>query len=477
VVDVPRVRIVGEIEAADKLTSATWAVGEPVAGEKRNLLPGEKQTRLAIQHEVTLTEPGKPFKLRFQARTAASDEAERQVVLLYQPRLPEVRLTAPVDGQPFIEGKDTLPIRVEGRLSWPEGRHPITAQLLVNDKEQGQPVAIDVKAETLVTQATLAPGENSIRLRLKNSWAEDVTIPVSVAYRRPPRVVALRGPARSVKPFADVVAEVETAKSLPLTQVKIKGSELAASLLKPEVVEQKADSTLFQIAFRELPLQRGKNRIEFEAGNADGWSLKPALLEIEVDEPVEPRAEVNFLDPQQNLVVEAGQYDVEFQVRSRSVLRRIELERGGERVNQRTDFGDVRRSPDGWYEVRTRQSVPLLPGPNSLKVIAHNAGGEQVSPGVVVTYRAAPVRVRIDTLLVEKTALSPNVVLPDNTLVFQTASDRVRLQGRVEWAAQNPDRSPPQPDEGEPDRRPPAGFGTGTGQPDAVSGGLHSSRN
>ncbi|OAI46957.1 hypothetical protein AYO44_01910 [Planctomycetaceae bacterium SCGC AG-212-F19] len=436
-VNTPRVRIAGEIEALDKVTVATWAPGERAANEKRTALAGEALARRTFQQEVNLAEAGKPFKVRFQAKTATSDESERFVVLQYQPPLPELRITTPVEGQPFIEGQDVVPIRVEGRLTWPEGRHPCMAQLLVNDRPQGPAVNVDAKDTALTIPASLAGGENSIRVQLKNPWREETTSPVVVRYRRPPRVVNLTGPKKSAKPFADIVAEVETAKGLPLTQLSIKGNTIPAATIKPERVQEKGDTSLLQLILRDLPLQRGNNRIEFMASNADGWALKPVTLEIEVEEPPEPRAEASFLDPQQNLVVEVEQYGVEFRVRSRSPLRRIELDRGGERIWQRTDFADVTKSADGWYEVRAKQNVPLAPGPNSLKLITHNAGGEAVSPPIVLTFRSMPVRVRIEGLIGPSGVTPATNVLADNTLGFQTAQDRVRLQGLVEWAANN----------------------------------------
>lgn len=436
IVTTPRVRIVGEIEALGKITEATWATGDRAAGEKRTPLPGEKTNRLAIAQEVALTEPGKPLKVRFQAKTAGSDEAERAVTVVYQPGLPELRITSPVAEQPFIEGKDLLPLTVEGRLTWPPGQHPCTAQLLINDKPQGAAVTIDGKTTSLTIPATLVGGENDIRIRLKNDWREQTTSPVSVRYRKPPRIVGFTGPKKSAKPFVDVTAEVETGKSLPLTQITIKGNTIPASAIKPARIEEKGDTTLLQYVLRDLPLQTGSNRIELMVNNADGPAVKPGVVEIELEPPPEPRAEVSILDPQQNIVVEAEQYTVEFRVRSQSLIRLVELQRGSERIWHRTDFGDVAKSADGTFEVRGRQTVPLLPGPNSIKLVASNAGGEQVSPSVVITFRSVPVRVRIEGLL-EQNAVTPGTVLADNTLVFQTGGDRVRLQGQVEWGANN----------------------------------------
>ena len=436
-VDTRTVRITGEIEAPDKLTSATWALGEAVAGEKRNAVAGDKAAKFPFAQEVTLTEPGKPVKVRFQAKTANSEEAERFVILQYQPKLPEARFTAPVDGQPVVEGKDKLPLQVEARLLWPDDRQPCSVQVLVNDKEQGAPTALDGKVQTYAGQAALVPGENWLRLRVKNPWREELTPPVLVNYRLPPKIVALKGPAKSAKPYADVIAQVETPRHLPLMQVRIRDADMPANAVKPEVVEQRGESTLYQLIFKDLPLQPGKNKVELLASNADGWALKPATVEIEVEQAIEPRAEAALLDPQQNLVVEQAQFPVTIRVRSKSIIRRVELERGGEKAFLKTDFGDLAKGADGYYTFRTTQTVPLLAGPNTLKVIALNGGGEQNSPAVVVTYRTQPVSVRIEQLLVNNAPVAVGNVLPDGTLEFQAPQDKISLKGLVTWSPQN----------------------------------------
>src|SRR5262249_10155403 len=153
-----------------------------------------------------------------------------------------------------------------------------------------------------------------------NDWRQAASEMVSVSLRRPPRVVALKGPEKAGKAFADVVAEGESARDLPLTMVRIKGTELAAATVKPETVAQTGDVTRYRMTFRGVPLQRGKNHVEFLASNADGWSRKPGTVDIELIEVVEPRAEVSFLQPQQDQVVETAKFTAEFQVRSRSPL-------------------------------------------------------------------------------------------------------------------------------------------------------------
>jgi WD40 repeat protein len=429
VVDVPKIVLNGEVEALDDLTTAAW-----VQGGQRQPLALNKQKRLPIKQEIALAEPGKPVQVRFLAKTAASEEAERTVTLVYHPRLPEVRLSSPVDGQPFVQGKDAQRIKLEGRVVWPEARHAFSIQVLVNGKEQGEPESIDLKTQSFTGLASLLPGENAIQLRLKNPWRESLATRVAVTYRRPPRVVSLTGPAQSAQPFARITAVVETPKDTPLTFVRLKGKETPAEGLKLTVKPQ-GELHQVEITFDEVPLQRGGNRIEFQAANPDGWSLTSSFVNIQVLEPKQDRAEVSMLNPTQDLVVEASHHAITLQVRSDSPLKRVELERNGEKVYQKIDFTDVRKSTDNIFDIKLNTTVPLLPGSNTLKATVLNAGGEAISRPVVLTYQSEPVRLSIEQLWLGDKPVASSAT--EGTLKFSVALDRVRVQGKVLWGAQN----------------------------------------
>ncbi|MBY0527305.1 MAG: hypothetical protein K2R98_28170 [Gemmataceae bacterium] len=430
VVSSPRVLVRGEIEALDKIAAAAWD-----DGAKRHPLAAGK-TKLAIDQEVTLTKAGQPRKFRFLARTESSEETERVVVLEYQPILPELRVTAPVNGQPLYEGEHKRLVELKGLWQWPGDAHACTATVLVNGKEQDKPADVTARAASFAAMANLQPGENWVQVRIKNAWRETTTPKVLVSYRRPPRITSLAGPKLVEKPFVAVAALVASPKSLPLTRVRVQGNELAAELLKPEVVEQDGDATIYRISMRELPLKRGKNVIELLAGNADGWSLKPAVLEVEYKsaEKAPPRADAALINPGQDGVVEAPEYAVEFRVRSTSPLTKVEVERNGMKVAEAAGLADLKKNSDGIFELKQTRKVALEPGPNSLKIIAHNAGGEAVSQAVVLTYQFEPVRVVIDHIQAEGKDVAPALVVGDGKLVFPSvAQDRVWLHGHVEW--------------------------------------------
>jgi WD40 repeat protein len=434
VVSVPAVRIRGVIEARENLRDASW-----VQGEQRQPLKLARQKRLPLDQEVHLTTPGQPQKIRFLARAENSDEAERSVVLLYHPRLPHLQLTAPVEGQPLVEGRDKPQVGVEGRLLWPENRQPCEAQVVVNDRNNAKPLALTPQTDTVTASAALEPGENWVQVRLKNAWGrETITPKVLVTYRRPPRVVRLRAPTKAITPLADVEALVESAQTLPLTQLKVQGREVSAATLQPKVEEKKGDRTVWRIIIPDVPLRKGKNQIEIAASNRDGWSLRPAMHEIQFEEPAPPKAEARVLEPGQDGVVEEAEYRIKFQVRSRSPLKRVEVQRNTETVYQAAKVTELKANAAGYYEVETTVPVRLERGANSLKVVALNEGGEQISRAVAVTYQPGPVRIYIDHFKVGDETILPRGPTGGDLLTFPSLPrGKVTLAGHVRWSELN----------------------------------------
>src|SRR5262249_17320782 len=102
VVDVPTFRVRGEVEALAELASAEGAAGDDRPATLAGFDPAGKARKAAIDQAVTLRESGKR-KLRFLARPAEGEAAERAVTVEYRPRLPAVRLTEPGNNQDFFE--------------------------------------------------------------------------------------------------------------------------------------------------------------------------------------------------------------------------------------------------------------------------------------------------------------------------------------------------------------------------------------
>ena len=433
VVDTPTAVISGSIEALKPLTAVAVTTDEKGAREQAIPLDPTKPLQLALAQKVTLAGPGQTRKVVFSA-TADGVRVERSISLRYEPRLPELRLTSPVEGQPLFEGKDGLDIRVDGRLIWLDDRNSCTAQVIVNDKDQYQPSKLAGESSALTLAAKLQPGENQVQVRLKNDWHEMTTPKILVNYRRPPRVVSFTAPPKSVKPFVDAVVLVESPKGLPLTTLRVQSHDLPAGRLQPTAEQQKGDVTVWRIVLKEMALQKGKNVLTFQASNQDGWALKPAETMVLCEDPVQPKATVDLLNPLQDHVIDGDEYLVEYRVRSSSPLKKVELQRNGVIVFQKekADLAAVMKNAAGEYELSGSQKVALQPGPNSLKVTAQNDGGEQESRAVVLTSQAGPAKIHVTHL--DAGGEVPAVSFDGGRVIFPTVPQaKVVVKGYVTW--------------------------------------------
>src|SRR5262249_26269678 len=119
VVDDPRFRVVGEIEATEPLVRAELILCEDNKPSTPTAFLQREAKRWTIGQEVTIREPEKPQKLRVVAKTDSSDKAERTLFVVYHPRLPQMTLLKPIDGAAFHAGKEGSKIRLEAQLRWP----------------------------------------------------------------------------------------------------------------------------------------------------------------------------------------------------------------------------------------------------------------------------------------------------------------------------------------------------------------------
>lgn len=438
IVSSSRVRIVGEIEAIEELKQARWLLNKQT-GELA--LQGKKA---AIRQELTIDPPGQPQRVRFLAKTAKSEEAERSVLLEFRPQLPELRVTAPpAEGPPLVEGKDAPTIRVQGQLKWPIDRYPFQAEVLVNGKPIGKPVAFDIKGETISLEVPIQARGNQLQVRLNNDWQkEPITTPAGhVQYLRPPKIVAVPKPQKTERPFIDLVLRAETSKDLPPTRVEIAGHELSGEAFRPVKVREEDERITWEITARDVSLQEGKNALMVRVGNEDGWGLQPATVEVELSKPPPPRAEITVLDPLQDTNSAFPRTRVHFTVGSVSPLKKVELLRGDNVAYTRPGLAALKKNERGLYEVDESPLLDLELGANVLRVTAINDGGEQVTAPVVINYRPQPVLVVMDRLVdPNNQVISLQGLASGGRLPQAVQQGQFRLQGRVVWDPSNDQR-------------------------------------
>jgi WD40 repeat protein len=426
VVDEPKFRIVGDMEATENLVKADWAADDGRPASLNKFVDGQEK-KWKIDQEVSVPNPEKPRKFRFLAKTKSSDEAAREVVVEYHPRLPQIRLTTPGDGEQFREGrKDGNRVSLAATLGWPEDRYPCRAEVLINNKSQGMGRVVDVKSETFVFPIDLLAGNNEIQVQLTNPWRETTSEKISVSYRRPPRILRLEQQAKKNEKvlLTDLVADIQTPEGLPLVRARLNGVELPDDVLSAPKISLGVAS--YSLLIPDRGLQVGESEFKLLASNADGDSDEKSL-KIVVRKEELPKPVIQFIEPEENITWREPSCKVTFRVISSTPIERIELLRGDRVLYSAADMGKQPKNEVGEYKIEPPpQEIALERGANSLRVVAANGGGE-VSSAVVVNYKPRPVRLVLDYLQVgtKKVELEGGVA--------KTPKARAVLVGRLIW--------------------------------------------
>ncbi len=455
-VDEPKIRITGAITAQEPLDTAQWGQ-DPAAGQDLDKFRKEqKPRRLDIDQPITLTEPGKPRKIRFRAKAANSRQAERWLTLTYQPKLPRVEIQAPAPEAVVRDTQDTARVPLRAVLTWPEDRHPCEAEILVNGLSQGPPRTVGVKQERLEADLDLEPGNNDVQVVVHNPWHRAVTPPTLVIFRSLPRVTAVTpGPVANKPPRVTLNATLETANARPLTRVEVQSwkapadrrpptrAEMSIRPVPPEAWKpQKGPRrTTWTVVADNIPLAEGKNFVRLVAGNGDGDCPEIKPLEVVYQKPVEPKARVQILEPATNTVVLSPRLKVRVSVQSQSPLARVELVREGEAARDREVLAALPGAgqPALGLAVDQAPEITLKRGLNTLYLLAVNEGGEAVSAPLVVNYQYVPLaRVSLDRLEAGGRSFEAQGEPRDGVLRFPPLPQgRAMLCGHVAWDAEN----------------------------------------
>jgi WD40 repeat protein len=427
IVHSPRVRLLGQIRAADNLTRAAWTRDETGTMHKLARFDPQKK-ELLVQEELKL-EPGTQ-RFRFVAKTATSPEAEAVVSLEYRPLLPQLALT-PLEPV-LYEGQDKPEVLLQGRLTPARHPHPFTAVVVAN----GQEVKPSVDEQTLTATVPLQPGENRIHVRLSNPWHMAAgTEHLHVRYVRPPRITGWEGVQQSKDPLVSLVARVDSATPLVAESVQatVNGRSLTSIKLFPP--QKGEESRAWRVRLDDVPLEKGANEVRLFVSNTEARSRQPGEFALTYA-PVKPPAlpVVELLNPAADIKMTDPDLKVRFRVRSETPFRKVELVREGRAPLVKSfDLAKLRPDREGWYVLEER--IELVPKDNRFQVKAVNPGGER-SAAVAVNYLQQPVRLAIDRLISrgpEAAAFVPEVKANGVLDFALVPHGRVWLEGRVIW--------------------------------------------
>jgi WD40 repeat protein len=413
------VRIQGKIVGANPLTVAQ--IGDtPLTGFR----PGAA-AEFAFDQKVTLKPESQNFV--FRSQTAGSPVVESQLTIVHRPSLPLLTLTDPVPDRVLTEGKDPLEVEVKGTITPPDGLpaeqlapYQIVLRVMnVLPVPQSDGVETIIGSDKIGPDGTLAakvriqPGENRIDVILRNQWHDGSAIERRVLYRQPPKIIgAMKTSIAADKPFAELVADVESTSEL--TRVECNGREYPVN----EVVKPVQDRS-YLVTIPQVALSPGANTIRLSVANQVGPALDDgqATLNYQPPKPRSP-AKVDVLNRPQNAVLDP-QFQTRFAIQSDgSRIERIELRRGATVLKSITDPAQEAVGQENFRANGEIGPVELTEGADRLTLVAINGGGA-TAESFIVCYIPTPEWLEID---------KPKSPQPDG---------EVTLTGRVNWVGAN----------------------------------------
>jgi hypothetical protein len=254
-----------------------------------------------------------------------------------------------------------------------------------------------------------------------------------VGYLRPPRFVDMRRTEEVGKPIMDFVARFRS--PIPLKgSVKIKVNENAEEVKPADIKSLGAGLYSVELSGVELDAGRKDNIVRVWASNAESESLEPGSERVDLVRLLSP-PEIHILKPERSMNVTDPRLVIEFEVRSVSPLRTVQIvrERHG---REPVSLAKVTRAVDKRYYLKGRVALTLDRGPNVLNLYAGSAAGGLHSPTRVISYVPLPLHVVVDRLedLAPPGKMLRAKPLAGEKIVFaEAAQGRVRLHGRLVW--------------------------------------------
>src|SRR5262249_46398394 len=185
-VHVSKIAIRGKIDAqeGEKLIKAERAIAPAAKATELAGFASGRTGKFAFNEELAL-QPGTQT-LRFRAKTANSDEAERLATFFYQPLIPTLEVIEPQRGSVQYGDKEPEEIALRAKFDPTAHPHPFQAKVLRDGQQLPNlsPV-IDQQAGTLTAKVPLHPGNNRLQVQLGNEWqAISTTEDINVSYLR-----------------------------------------------------------------------------------------------------------------------------------------------------------------------------------------------------------------------------------------------------------------------------------------------------
>jgi hypothetical protein len=434
-VGTPKVRVLGEVKAAEKPDSVE------IRNAKGDLLT-KAQARQGEFAQVLDLQPG-PQEFQVWTKTLNSELAKGRFEINYLPPLPMMELIEPLEDHCLYEGQSRPEVELKGAIALPPDPLPFKLEIRVfhedkavvqengkseiiisfDEAELAKPAAVEGLTRTLA-KLRLLPGDNRIQVRMSNAWSPGTCVERHVSYRRPPRIVSLANTDPGNKPFTDVIARVESPSGLPLTRIESNGRSYDTKEVQKQLHQDK-ETTTWEVRLAHLSLHKGENKIRLSVSNADGRCLQDRETDVLFKPEPEKPATVRISKPKNG--VREPHCPLPVRVTSESPIERVELRKGTE-VVETLDGSKQQKDPQGHFVLEVTPTVPLEDGTNGFKVVAVNAGGE-ASDEVAVSYVRVPIRLSFDNRYAA-VQQSPTLELIGR-ISFQDPSEATQIKDKI----------------------------------------------
>ncbi len=401
-VEVPVITVRGRMESDELLQEATLSVAGSQMAIK-DFHAGESRV-LEFSETISL-KPGEQ-QLEFSG-SAGGASGILPIEVLFQPPLPEIALITPA-GRDLIIDADSFSgdLAIETRLDQTQ-KYPFDYQVFLDDRLiDATIVSLAADGSTLsgnvplTSDSSRAEDLHRIELRLTNQWGGSSTVPLTVRFRHPPKLVSAVVKRADGTAMADIVCEIEASPSRLVSEVGLRLNGVDIQALPFDANDIVGSSQ--QITLPAVALTEGSNRIEIYAVNRDGRSSTVAITEVVP--PAPKQAEIRLIRPLISQTSSRPLQPIAFTVTSEPGLNRVDLVVEREfRTPQRIHLISEAESlqPDNKIAInehRFEHLLPLTAGANKVRIEVGNRGGVSAQD-FAITYLPPPVSISLERLV------------------------------------------------------------------------------
>jgi WD40 repeat protein len=382
-------------------------------------------------------EPGEQ-SFRFRAESANTEPTEQRLTLVYQPPLPELRVTAPIDHLELTKGRDEPETDIMGRFALPEEAAPFEVVIAVTKQGKTVPQAggtneivvvfgangadwkrLQDKEAQKLARVRLQPGSNRIRITVRNAGNPGSPQDRHVSFKWPPRILTLTNSPPNKRRFTDLVAKIDS----PTEPTRVEINREQHRRVEKRRPAPDKEPTIWEIRAQDVSLIDGNNSLSFSVSNEDGPCLEKKSLNVECKAAQQEVPSIKIDKPHEAQL--NPEYELQFRAASFTKLTDAELRQGSGLV-QRIDVSDQKENDFGYFELKKSVRLHLKEGTNNFRIAVINEGGPNHDDVALSLVRPA---VRLVMAGLPEKVAGPALTL-NGHLAFRDAEEALRSEGK-----------------------------------------------